>query len=350
MIIVLIFMLLVADLINEDLLLRERLPEKKLCLTVILFTPAVRVPFPLLSNFTNGRESGLVIPALRDRFYAYHYQHRINDFASSKITSIANALASEHSTRCSRAVFHAPQVSNLLLSAEFMYAGYYNLTELQAVPNFQLSDDDRMRRYRLRNEMASHNEANLYTVPCKMRNAASYVRYLNRKAIENDSELLEDLQNGSNIMDLFQFYWSTGQKLPRWVKIRDLLLCYNGVVKEMIKGFEYQLAASILQDLQRRLRELTNPKYNVIFHVTDYEELFSINKFLRLFPDTFNLIPAYAIEIKIFESGRVVVLRHYVGLETQMRHTERIKVSSLEELQAQLSNAIGSSQSSSSTH
>lgn len=139
MIIVLIFMLLVADLINEDLLLRERLPEKKLCLTVILFTPAVRVPFPLLSNFTNGRESGLVIPALRDRFYAYHYQHRINDFASSKITSIANALASEHSTRCSRAVFHAPQVSNLLLSAEFMYAGYYNLTELRAVPNFQLS-------------------------------------------------------------------------------------------------------------------------------------------------------------------------------------------------------------------
>lgn len=70
-----------------------------------------------------------------------------------------------------------------------------------------------MRRYRLRNEMASHNEANLYTVPCKMRNAASYVRYLNRKAIENDSELLEDLQNGSNIMDLFQFYWSTGIKL-----------------------------------------------------------------------------------------------------------------------------------------
>lgn len=67
-----------------------------------------------------------------------------------------------------------------------------------------------MRRYRLRNEMASRNEANLYTVPCKMRNAASYVRYLNRKALDNDSELLEDLRNGSNIMDLLQFYWSTG--------------------------------------------------------------------------------------------------------------------------------------------
>lgn len=91
----------------------------------------------------------------------------------------------------------------------------------------------------------------------------------------------------------------SGQKLPRWVKIRDLLLCYSGVVKEMIKGFEYQLASSILQDLQRRLRDLTNPKYNVIFHVTDYEELFSINKFLRLFPDSFSLIPAYAIEIKV---------------------------------------------------
>lgn len=73
-----------------------------------------------------------------------------------------------------------------------------------------LSDDDRMRRYRLRNEMASRNEANLYTVPCKMRNAASYVRYLNRKAVDNDSELLEDLHNGSNIMDLLQFFWSTG--------------------------------------------------------------------------------------------------------------------------------------------
>lgn len=133
------FMLLIADIINEDLLLRERLPEKKLCLTVVLFTPAIRVPFPLKSDYTNGRETSLVIPTLRDRFYTHHYKHRFNDVASNRITMIASALAREHSTRCSRAIFHAPQVSNLLLSAEFMYAGYYNLTEVNAVPNFHLS-------------------------------------------------------------------------------------------------------------------------------------------------------------------------------------------------------------------
>lgn len=48
----------------------------------------------------------------------------------------------------------------------------------------------------------------------------------------------------------------------------------------MIKGFEYQLAESILQDLQRRLQELTSFKYNAICPVKNYEKFFSINRSL----------------------------------------------------------------------
>ncbi|XP_028968565.1 uncharacterized protein LOC114828464 [Galendromus occidentalis] len=333
------FALILSDLINKELLVVEQMPEKNLALSVVFFTPAIRVPFPMSHNFTRGRDSSLVVPALQSRFYTVHYQHRIGDYASKKIIKIAQALAQEHSTRCSRSVFHAPQVSNLLLSAEQMYIGYYGLTRLTATPNFKLSDDDRMKRYNLRNQMAAHNEANLYTVPCRNRNAASFVRYLNRKA--EDSVYVEDLKGGSNIMDLLQFFWSAGDKLPRWAKIKDIIYCYNAVVREIVKGFEYQLASEFLRDLQNRLKDLENPQYNIVFHVTDYEELFAINKFLKLFPPATNLIPAFAVEMKIFKSGSVIVNRHYHDIQTQRRHSDRLKKFTVDELRSQLVNALG---------
>ncbi|XP_022689346.1 uncharacterized protein LOC111260682 isoform X4 [Varroa jacobsoni] len=245
-----VFLLLIADVRNTILIEEEKLPEKNLLLTLIFFTPTVRIPYLISRNYTHLRADSLILPSLRDHFYDIYYKRK----------------------------------------------------------------EDRVARWTLRNRMAEQNEANLYTISCDGRNVATYIRYLNRKAkqdglfkeeLENGSSILDLL--------LFQ-YFSEGKDLPQWVNYHSVVICYCAIISELVKGFELELSRVFLQDVATRLQRVQRNdslSHNVIMYVTDYEELMALNKYLQLLLGNW-LMPHMACMIKVFQGGHVVLQRAYV--------------------------------------
>ncbi|XP_028968208.1 uncharacterized protein LOC100898961 [Galendromus occidentalis] len=282
------FLLNVADLLNRILIFEESLPEKKLILTLIFFTPSVRIPYLISRNHTKLRENNLMLPSLRDRFYELHYKRKVNDAAANYTIALGQHIGGMHSRRCSRALFLTPRVVNLKASTALLYQGYYGL---QDTPPYTFSrrnviptPEDRNSRWNLRNQMAEQNEANLYTITFDGRSVAAYIRFLNRKARE-EGLFTQELDNGSNVLDLLLFqHYSEGKELPAWADLRKLNFCYDAIIRTLVKGFEQKLAKRILEDVLSRLHKLKNdlPSYNVVFYATDYEELLGLDKYLNI--------------------------------------------------------------------
>ncbi|XP_022689342.1 uncharacterized protein LOC111260682 isoform X1 [Varroa jacobsoni] len=313
-----VFLLLIADVRNTILIEEEKLPEKNLLLTLIFFTPTVRIPYLISRNYTHLRADSLILPSLRDHFYDIYYKRKLSDQAANKTIALGAFLAAAHSKRCARALFLTPRVINLRATTTLLYRGYYGLEDapgtLWTRQNIHMMPEDRVARWTLRNRMAEQNEANLYTISCDGRNVATYIRYLNRKA-KQDGLFKEELENGSSILDLLLFqYFSEGKDLPQWVNYHSVVICYCAIISELVKGFELELSRVFLQDVATRLQRVQRNdslSHNVIMYVTDYEELMALNKYLQLLLGNW-LMPHMACMIKVFQGGHVVLQRAYV--------------------------------------